>query len=158
MNEKQFDLFQGAIQWVADEQKFHRGETDERVSNVQHQQTLWAQGPTTGEDVEATNRYGTQQRATVVCPTSACVAGNICVLNGDKFVIDGTAPSGFVRSVDHVVDDEGQMHTIKRRAIDLVGITDGEAQLLFNGDNTRTAVIKRAQLVAERHGRTLNLI
>jgi hypothetical protein len=159
MDQKGFDLFQSAIQWVADEMNREMGES--RAYPMSHNQGFWAEGTVTGP-VEGTYQ-GEEYHMLAVCPTAGCVAGNIVTLHGDTLVgMDPMMGLGVTRPtfmvVEHCLDDGGEMHAIAARARELVGMTASEARALFSGENSRENVIQLAQVIARNHGFDLTLM
>lgn len=166
MNEKQFDLFQTGIQWVADEARFHR---TQRVNNWvrgarRWLQRTWAQGVLLGNVHSVRDpQTGRMIDVQAVCPTACCVAGNFCAINGDTFVsAAGTLfprqGETYVEGLQWVMDEDENMHLIGQRGRALTGMTENEANMLFHQNNNSATVIRLAKGIAEAHGHTLNII
>lgn len=157
MDIKQFELFQGAIQWVVDQ---HNRGTNTSV--LEHDQGNWGEGILSPTPEWRKDTDGLAYA--VVCPTAGCVAGNIVAMNGDQFVI-GMAPEFVKANVHRKMEvqvqecwsaDDG-IHTIPGRARELAGLTPGEATRLFNGDNDVDDIVNIAHMIATNHGYQLEL-
>lgn len=149
MDQKQFNLFEQGIQWVKDE-----ADHPEQRSGPQHQQSTWGWGKV--QKVFGIKAKNSAQTWVPVCPSSCCLAGNIVLINGDKFVI----PEGYEGdcNVDYCLTVEGEVESISERARDLAGLTDGEAQSMFEGSNSPDYIIEYAAVIADRNGYELNLL
>lgn len=158
MDQKQFDLFQTGIQWVADEMR--RDHEGSAPNGLRHRQTTWAAGRVTDEVINYHSENSSIGfEGTVVCPTAGCVAGNFCAINGDTFILPRKGYVGaYAAVVEHVVDDEGAVYMIGYRGMKLAGLTPVEADRLFNSNNSRADVIWLAKQIAENHGYTLEVI
>jgi len=153
MNRKQFELFQTAIQWVVDE---HR----EPTHSPSHLQSTWAVGRVLFDKVTAYRRKDRPKTFQVVCPTACCVAGDICLTNGDTFVVgcdEEPVRYNTAIAVDYVVDEDGKLHEIGARARSLVGITGPEANELFEGGNRVEDITRVATSIAARRDFDLDL-
>jgi hypothetical protein len=149
MEQKQFDLFEQGIQWVKDER-----DHPEQRSGWQHVQSTWGWGKVMSKfGIKAKNSH---QSWVPVCSSACCLAGNIVLTNGDKFVVQ----EGFQGdvNVDYCLTPEGEVENIAERAKDLAGLTDYEASTLFEGSNSADFLIEYAATVAERNGYELNLL
>lgn len=72
------------------------------------------------------------------CGTAACVAGWACLLSGDKpFPLLQKLEDLPVGELVSYVDVKGWQVWARDRAQKLLGITDGQADALFNAENTR---------------------
>jgi hypothetical protein len=150
VDQKQFNIFQEAIQWVADEAR-HKAE-GERSHGLKHLQAEWGMGRTVAERLVAHPSYR------VVCATACCVAGNIVLLNGDRFVSDSALPADCTVAVQSCVTAEGDVMDIDDRAIELAGLSEGEAAMLFGGANSWTDIVEMAIQIAKVHGFELEVI
>ena len=175
MTDKQFDLFQSAVQWVKDEARTQakakrwRKAYKKMQKGVRHYQGNWGSG-LIKRDGRSVKNGGYQWRE--VCPSSACLAGNIVLMNGDTFVSALRNPAyeellkrqeaaevAVEITVDYCIPrDSTQVYMIEHRAAELVGIDHQQAAALFAGGNTAEHVIHNAERVAEAHGRELQLI
>jgi hypothetical protein len=156
VDQKQFDLFQTAIQWVWDE--WHRKIRGDARQGPIHKQVVWAAGTVTDQMVpvaeDETYRWG--EWVSVICPTACCVAGNIVMVHGDQFVTK-QMPNEFVAHVEMCIDDHGRVHGISDRAQGLAGLTGSEASRLFHQDNNAHSIVQIAQMIAARHGYELEV-
>lgn len=149
MDQKQFNVFEQGIQWVKDER-----DHPEQRTGVEHNQGTWGWGKVMSKlGITAKNSH---QSWLPVCPSACCLAGNIVLIAGDKFVI----PEGYEGdcNVDYCLTGEGEVENIAERAKDLAGLTDGEAQMLFEGSNSADHIIDMATRIADRNGYELNLL
>jgi len=92
----------------------------------------------------------------VDCGTAFCVAGHAALFAGDTFV----RPVGitFTRGeTSFVMTHEGEIMGISERAQGLFGITDSEAQRLFDGSNSWHKVKRVARDICEKRGERLSL-
>jgi hypothetical protein len=155
MDRKQFDLFQTAIQWVADEQR--RKKQHRRKNGPSHVQSLWG----SGKVVEWINtRWGGRNlTSSVVCASSCCLAGNIVHLHGDLLVeLNSKVRPGNTTTVEHCLDEKGTVHTINERARALVGLTNQQASSLFASSRDAAQIIQQAQVIAARNGYELEVM
>ncbi|MBO0676907.1 hypothetical protein JRC04_05480 [Mycolicibacterium sp. S2-37] len=79
------------------------------------------------------------------CGTSACVAGWAAAINGAKYLI--TPFTDFdeddkVYRPNMVIDKKGQQHCIEDYAQEVLGLTNEEAELLFDGELPRKEVLR----------------
>jgi|SRR5262245_6635469 len=168
MDQKGFELFQSAVQWILDEKRATENRT--KHDPIWHKQQFWATGELTDEEITV-DQVGQQYllswhltQMRVVCPSSACLAGNIVVIHGDKMVADqysvryGEQYSNGLVSADFCVNDKNQLFTIGTRAQQLIGITSQEASDLFRGGNSRKKVIEMATEIAKGYGFELELV
>jgi len=149
------DRLNKAVQFAVDE--YVRANT-EGVRGMWDQGT-WGRGEATEEKV-TTNEGDVVQ---VVCNSGCCLAGNIVIGAGDKFVAPGTYAPGTVVSVEECVTKDGEFRSVSDRAEELLDITssyvsnddtDGD---LFGGDNDIDDVLRLARAMAEEHGQTLTV-
>lgn len=161
MDKKQFDLFQATIQWVLDEKRItekhgkHRG--------IHHRQAWWAAGTITGKVLEVLTTsvpFTTSKQFRVICPSAACVAGNIVAMNGDKLVIPEAPLVNSEEQViaDYCMDDKGHLYLIGDRAAAVAGLTGDEASALFSPNNSRERVIEMATEIAAKYGYEMELV
>lgn len=154
MDSKQFEEFQTGVQWVQDEAR-----SDTRHGLVRHNQKTWARGRVKNEVVtdEMSSRW------MPVCASACCLAGNIVLAHGDTFVVpaydsfQGVAEMGGECHVDYCMDDEGKIHSINERAIELAGLTDLQAGALFFEGMTAAKIVSYAAAVAEENGYHLDV-
>lgn len=165
MNQKQFDLFQSAIQWVFDEQRASDRHT--KHSPIWHRQGLWGMGTVTDQVITAKSiqldkeEKQTYQRSyQVMCTSAACVAGNIVLINGDQMVAvaNPEVSPGLIAYAEYCIDDQRTVHSIGDRAQRLTGISPAEAGALFGGGLSRPDVISVATRIATHHGYQLELV
>lgn len=166
MNGKQFDRFQSALQWVADEER--AVEAAERSSLV-HTQETWVFGrvgkPYTGPLSQTVNeecspewaRQILDKQFSEVCATNCCFAGNVVIANGDTIIASGFI-EGDLASPAMCVDADGNVHTIAKRATDLLGITPTQARDMFDGNNEPAMLYQRGARIAEAYGHELRVI
>jgi hypothetical protein len=154
MDLKQFNIFQEAIQWVVDEQRRRRADKDiyEMTGRLRHFQQEWGMGRVVAERLAAHPSYQ------MVCPTACCVAGNIVLINGDRFVVDSVLPEDSLVAVQSCVTDKGEIVDIDDRAIEVVGLDAVEAMNLFSGGNSWRDIVHCATKIAKAHGHTLEVI
>jgi|SRR5262245_32908516 len=153
MDKKQFELFQEAVQWVLDEKR--ASEKGRKHNRIWHKQKFWGQGEVTDESV---TQVGTSLTMSVVCPSAACLAGNVVLLHGDRMVaLVNHGRPGDVVQADYCADDKDRVYMIGTRARQLLGITSEEAAI-FGGDHSRRLVIEMAKEIAENHGYKMELI
>ena len=174
MDEKGRDLLETSVQWVQDEERRRQREVEkaaraknwkevqreEPTNGLYHYQGSWGRG-IAQRAIKAVidNTLGAYETtATVVCGTSGCLAGNIVLVAGDEFVFPGTITPGCDVDVDHCIDAEGNIHQIRQRAQDLLGVNSNEANRMFNGDLSRNQVIHVAKVTAKSYGHELNII
>jgi len=160
MDKKQFDLFQAAIQWVLDEKRI----TDRHGKHlgIWHRQAWWATGTLTSKIVKAVSSavpFNTSRTFQVMCPSTACVAGNIVNIYGDKLVVPecSVVPDETVIA-DYCMDDKGRLYLIGERAQQITGMEPAEAAQLFLPDNSREHVIELATRIAKDHGYEMELV
>ncbi|MBF4194698.1 hypothetical protein MHAEM_21771 [Mycolicibacterium phlei] len=87
---------------------------------------------------------GLQEGDTISCPTAACVAGWACALTGDVGVVGRLLrnPNNELW-VDYVITPEGETVTVFARGRQLLGLTEREAEDLFDEHNTRQEVLDK---------------
>lgn len=161
MNKAQFQRMQQAVQDAVDD---HRRKT-EGIDPTHHQwsQGSWFQGTEVGNQVVARKHGETRKVFTVpvTCGSTACIAGNGVINNGDRMVIpkgvlddfDFTTQESF--EVNECVDLDGNLYPISKRARKLFGLDSEEAEELFSGGNSIEAVEETAADLAEKYGHTL---
>lgn len=159
MDQKGFELFQTAIQWVLDEKRASQRHV--KHTGLWHRQAWWGAGRVTEQVVKAVTStapfLSTNHQFSVICVSSCCVAGNIVTVHGDKMVVAGES-LGNSAITDYCVDDDDRLHLIGTRAAALTGITEGEAAELFSPNNSRERVIELATQIAKDHGYELELV
>lgn len=156
MDKKQFELFQSAIQWVADEQR--RKKQRDPKSGVIHEQNCWGAGKII-DWIKAHISNSPREQFAQVCPSACCLAGNIVLLNGDRMVtLDQTAVLGDFENVENCLDEEGRLHSISTRAQQLAGLTGPQATRLFAGENYADQIIEYAQEIAVKNGYELEVL
>ena len=155
MDKKQFELLQTSVQWVWDDH--HRKTAQERRRGLHHEQGLWV-GGRVKEKIKAL--WGSHRKEfSVVCPTACCLGGHIVIANGDQLVVDEECDErSFVTSVEHCVDEEGQVRSIQARATELAGLTVDEASTLFDGGNTAEVIVREATRIARERGHRLEVL
>lgn len=159
MDLKQFEMFQTTIQWVLDEKRITAAHG--RHGLIWHRQSWWASGKVTDTVVQArssTIPFTTSKQFKVICPSAACVAGNIVSAYGDKLVVPEGAIEECTAIADYCIDDEGRLHLIGDRAAALAGLSTDEAARLFAPNNSRDYVIELATEIASNHGYELELV
>lgn len=78
------------------------------------------------------------------CDSSFCLAGNICALQGDKFLVDeGIGVAFYV-----VRSDNARREPVSVRAAELLGITREAAEALFDESNSIEDLREIAELIA----------
>lgn len=94
----------------------------------------------------------------VRCGTSYCVAGHICADEGDSFVAyESEAETGQPVHADLVIPRGAtEAVSIQTRAQELLGITNYEANRLFEGFNDIDDVREIAEEIANSYGHSLN--
>lgn len=166
MNEKEFDRFQTALQWVADDADA-RAHGEDR-DGLRHHQDTWGEGfVLPGGPVKETTvkNHFTEQTVIVkwsaVCATDCCLAGNVVIANGDVMLVSSRSIEGHERGeveVSHCMSAEGDVHDIPTRAQELLGLTAGEAHALFDGGNTAQDLLWRGKGIAAEYGHELRII
>lgn len=160
MDQKGFEKMQAAIQWAVDED---RGSSE----HLRWQQRTWVTGRITDKvdnldpDIGMSGLYGMTVFRHEVCATSCCVAGNVVLANGDKFLTWTDSPYSYERgqiAVTWCTDENGERHTISQRARDLMGITAPEAERLFDGTNDVATLVRRGENIAAHYGYELTII
>ena len=149
MDIKGFQVLESAIQWVVDEDVRKRSHI--QPNGLEHDQMAWAVGELLpAEQREALGqRFGLGMTMVIpLCASACCVAGNVVIANGDLLVaIDqfgGHTPDRQVK-VDFCVTEENEVVYISTRARDLLGISEVEADLLFEGHDTPERVVAGRQ-------------
>lgn len=92
------------------------------------------------------------------CGSTGCLAGHVCVLSGDHYLIQEDAlehKHGDVIDVCSVLTADGEVKNISTRAQQLLGITDTEAGRLFSGGLKIRGLEAAAREVAHNHGEEL---
>lgn len=130
------DLLRKAVQWA---------QAESEKEDSQWDQSDWARGVLTGEEVG---------HHAVLCGTSFCIAGWVCHEAGDRFVIkkDDWVSASTYRVLPK---DAAFVEHVRDRAVELLGISYGEAELLFDGSNGIKAVERFAAAIAASYGETL---
>lgn len=71
------------------------------------------------------------------CGTGYCVAGSVCLAAGDKpYLSPGATLDERIRYVNYVLTVDGEVEEIYGRAVELLGITHHQSDLLFDANNT----------------------
>ena len=152
MDQKGFDLFQTAIQWVKDEDD-HPHSMDE---GLVHEQGTWGYGL-----IRNLIRKHTKAGTTVVpvCASSCCLAGNIVLAAGEEFVALDTQEvrEGWLLHVDYCLTGDGEVKTIAGRAVELTGLDEDEAEYMFGGSRSAAGLISDALQIARDHGYELTI-
>lgn len=153
MNITQFQRLEAAVQWAADTYDTPPKE------GVSWQQAHWMEGALDGVVPD----HGSHHFVDVVCDSSCCIAGNVVLNEGDKFVVPEWNLGSYYNQGDTIQADyaytkSGDLVTIGARARSLLGITQMESDALFNGDNGIDTVIRIASKIAGGYGHDLNII
>jgi hypothetical protein len=174
MDHKQFELLQQEIQWVVDEAR--RKAAHQSTKAVAHDQQHWSVGRVSKDSetvkIEKSGPFVDDSwlqltQPMVVCATSCCLAGGAVVSHGDKIVVFdsgldlrmyGTSSVYRTVAAEFCVDSEGTLHTISQRAQELMGLTGGEASLLFSGGHSAETLRVQATRIAAEHGYELEII
>lgn len=108
------EILRQAIEWAEEEADKGRA--------GQWNQAKWATAdPATFSEEEVTDLNWAPASAYVSsCGSSFCLAGHICVAAGDRLLVGDIYGRGM--SVVYVVDGEGKVHGIAKRARDLLGV------------------------------------
>lgn len=78
-----------------------------------------------------------------ICGTTCCVAGHALLLSGDWTLKEVMNHSGEIVDVDIVSADDGSTRPhYSREAAKVLGLTTGEADSLFDANNTRDDVLR----------------
>lgn len=109
---------------------------------------------TQGEDADEFTRHymkvTRQPTVEITCGTTACVAGWTCLLAGDDFVIeaddDELANLKGKLDIEYVISRDNVQHTVGGRAMDLLGLDSDQADMMFDGNNSRSYL--RAMVLA----------
>ena len=172
MDLKGFDRLQTAVQWTVDEdrERYEFEKTDEYAkfgwdawwtqSVVHHDQESWGAGVLKKDGELFTSPIGTY---TAVCPTAGCLAGNVVLASGEKFVVSWPSsqadhiPEGLPVSVSACWTADGDVDEISHRAQELMGIDSDDADRLFEGENDVDAIVNIATEIAASWGFTLEI-
>lgn len=147
MELKGFERLQSAIQWVADEERLRKQGINGALA---HNQGEWAMGKPTDEVVATDGAF----EYVTVCATSCCVAGNVVIQNGDKIITGkGTGNTAF-----RCLTSDGEIMSIRKRATELLGISEGDARALFDGGNQPWTLYAQGKILATKHGHTLEVL
>jgi hypothetical protein len=166
MNEKEFDRLQSAVQWVIDTHRAMR--VGEKVPLV-HQQRVWGVGVVQEETLPdpvgiAGGLTGMRSETHPVCGTGCCLAGYVVLAHGDTFavktgtVMDPVAEVGDTVGVTWCIDSEGEAHVIGARARELLGISEGQSRVLFDGLNEPWMIRDHAIEIAAGYGHRLEIL
>jgi len=162
MDQKQFNEFQTAIQWVVDEKRRKDDAEQWKPALLEHRQQYWAVGETQPGIIAAPfPRDGVHVSLDwhPVCATGCCVAGNMVLAHGDQFIAPAaSAAVGLTVTVEQCIDEDGMVHKISTRAKEIGGLTDSEAGRLFHQDNSAATIARLATNIAHNHGYTLEVI
>ena len=159
MSEKTFDiaLLRKAVDWARDEHNHNH-----YIPVGSERPDRWFQGwwgkvrlskkaLKDGEKVRQTGWFAVDQLS---CGSTGCLAGHICTLSGDRYVIElGQADAYHIDlliDVGHVVDSEGHIHSIPERARELLGLDSDWG--LFAGENSVEDLETIAAQIAADHG------
>lgn len=156
MNVIQFQRLQDAVQWAAD---VHDTPPKEGVT---WEQGTWFNGALDGI---APGLGGGEEfhYVDVVCDSACCIAGNVVLNEGDKFVVPSYAIGAFQKqgeeiSAEYCLSKDGEYDTIGNRARELLGIESRESNMLFSGESDIDMVIEIASDIARDYGHDLNII
>lgn len=161
------ELLRQAVAWAEEEAAKENGSWN---------QDSWAQGEVGKQKLK--DEDGDEWlRVKVSCGSSYCVAGNICAMQGDRFVVESDKywngdpyyEPGDVVDVDYVIPKGSKERIeIQQRALDLLGVSsviyqEGNGDEydwdtyrdLFDGYNTIEDVREIAEELARRHGMEL---
>lgn len=153
MDSTQFKRLEAAVQWAVD---VHDNPPKE---GVRWEQSHWMEGALDGLVPNKSDMHFVD----VVCDSSCCIAGNVVLNAGDKFVVPewniGSAYSqGSTIQADYCLNQDGELESINTRARELLGITLGQSNALFAGENGIDEVINIAWGIANGYGFNLNII
>lgn len=137
-------MLRKAVEWAEAEDKkpFYEREWD---------QGGWARNPEQrrlAADLDGLS--GSEREQLADCGTAYCIAGYICDMAGDKFVVDPR--NDYMMS--SIITEDGRTMNVSRRAIELLGIdqddsdTVGRAFQLFDGGNNIEDVRRIAEELA----------
>jgi len=159
-------LLRKSVDWAKEEAKQNRGLIP--IARAARDKThTWLQGSWGSiklgrgwkQNIREHNSIGFGNHVVAIdpmtCGTTGCIAGHICVLNGDDYLVPRYSDIGEVVNVEYVVDAQGEVYSIKTRAMQLLGITWNEAAPLFEGTNSIDTVERVAQQIAAAHGEEL---
>lgn len=97
-------------------------------------------------------------RGEVSCPTTGCVAGWACQISGDHALIEDDegrfdkANGTITYEIWNVVTPENRVVDIEYRAQYLLGLSDEDANELFDAENSRDMVLRLlADLIFKAH-------
>lgn len=162
MKKQQFKRMQQAVQDAVDDHR--RQSMGVKATHHQWHQGSWGSGTELGHEMQARNKNGNLRSVITVpitCGTTACIAGNGVINNGDKFVVPKSALDqvelGESFEVEKCVDLDGNLFNISSRARELFGLEANEAEWLFGGGNDIEAVESIAEDLATKYGHTLNI-
>lgn len=149
-----------AVQWVIDTYAIETGHLAPRSDNDEHRnwrQTVWGSGTATEERLQAAlpGDRSVREFSTVACTSGCCVAGDIVLDAGDKFVTPYALTPGTTTIVDHCISRDGVVSEIADRATQILGVDD--VGYLFSGDNLPGNVYDHATSLATEHGEMLSV-
>jgi hypothetical protein len=152
MDQKQFERLQTAVQWAVDEEAIA---TPTLTVNMD----VWGFGEVARGRGVIKAKYDEESKHAIevkaVCPTACCLAGNIVLAAGDEFIIDKHYYDGETVYADNCVDDKGIIHSIPVRALDLIGLNDDHG--MFEGSQSASDIVAKAEMVAEDYGFSLDI-
>lgn len=159
MNEEQFLLLQEAVQWAADQHD--REWLGMKQKGLYWDQSQWFEGKL----LSRTKKIGSTKIhfISVACGSSCCVAGNVTTLVGAKPVLSEVDKDRYSQyHGEHVatgtcLTKDGRVMEIPLYAIEVLGVTEQEANSLFSGNNDIDKVIRKATHLARKYGFKLEI-
>jgi len=162
MDIKQFQVLQNAVQWAVDEDR--RDSFDPPGLPITHDQTHWAWGlmdKSKIREIEYAHTRGFKFPYVAICPTAGCLAGNMALIAGDEFVVPYFS-SMWQRDLPIMAEQcwnpERGLMGIRDRGIELAGLSEPEADRLFDGQIGVDDIVEIATEIAADHGYTLEIM
>ena len=159
MSEKTFDiaLLRKAVDWAKEEVEGHHTHKEQWSRPDRWFQGWWGKvrlskkALESGERVGRTGYFAVDQLS---CGSTGCLAGHICTLSGDRYVIDHNQANehfvGLMIDVTTVITTEGKIYPINARAQELLGLDSDWG--LFAGENSVEDLETIAAQIAADHG------
>jgi len=159
MSEKTFDiaLLRKAVDWAKEEVEGHHTHKEQWSRPDRWFQGWWGKVRLSkkalkdGEKVRQTGWFAVDQLS---CGSTGCLAGHICTLSGDRYVIDHNQANehfvGLMIDVTTVITTEGKIYPINARAQELLGLDSDWG--LFAGENSVEDLETIAAQIAADHG------
>jgi hypothetical protein len=150
MDKKQFKRLEKAVRWAVEEN------AKTKRSDLTWDQEEWFAGALDGKAKVEGYHY-----VDVTCGSTCCIAGNVVVEAGDRFIVPDhfteRYEQGDMVTVEMCLTKKREVYSVETRAEHLLGITPSQARWLFDGDNDIESVINAASEIAAEYGFTLDV-